>query len=125
MVLLLGSILLVVTAVVAIPYEVVSVNVSQPQNDSALNYHLAWVQSPLYGMNGNSNKLTHSFVPMSCGANMSVYHTDPGVFPNAGTPQVPILLLNHGYPESSYIWRDITPEISKRVPVFVSDASVF
>ncbi|KIV76915.1 hypothetical protein PV11_08764 [Exophiala sideris] len=103
-------------------YETVNVNVSMPRDNSALDPTLAWVTSQLYGFNGPGNdKLTHSFIPVSCGANMSVYHTDPGVFEHVGTDEVPILLLNHGYPESSYIWRNVTPEVSKRVPVFAPD----
>jgi hypothetical protein len=94
---------------------------SNQANSAPLDYELAWVTSQLYGYNGATNKLTHSFVPTSCGANLSIYHTDPKVFPDAGTPSRPILYLNHGYPESSYIWRNVTPEISKRVPVFVPD----
>ncbi|KAI1611052.1 Alpha/Beta hydrolase protein [Exophiala viscosa] len=117
-----ASLVLFIVVAQAAPYEVVNVNVSLPQNNSALDYNLAWVQSQLYGYNGaTNNQLTHSFVPVTCGANVSVYHTDPGVFANAGTPQTPILLLNHGYPESSYIWRDVTPVVSHRVPVFVPD----
>jgi hypothetical protein len=94
-----------------------------PPNSAPLNYELAWETSQLYGFNGDSSKLTHSFFSVGCGANMSVYHTDPAVFENAGTEQTPVLLLSHGYPESSYIWRDVTPVISKRVPVIVTDVS--
>jgi hypothetical protein len=86
-----------------------------------LDYQLAWVTSQLYGYNGATDKLTHSFITTSCGANLSIYHTDPNVFADAGTITRPILYLNHGYPESSYIWRNVTPEVSKRLPVFVPD----
>lgn len=101
------------------PYEIVSVNVSDPTNNAPLDTTLTYYR--LNGTNGNSSVLTHSFVPVSCGAVMSVHHTDPSVFSDAGTPERPILLLNHGYPESSYIWRKVTGEISKRLPVVVPD----
>ena len=107
-------------------WETVSVfNVSEPEDNAPLDWGLAYETSQLYGYNGQSgeDKLTHSFVPTSCGANMSVYHTDPTCFQGAGSAQTPVLLLNHGYPESSYIWRNVTPEVSKRVPVVVPDVS--
>jgi hypothetical protein len=100
-------------------YETVSVNVSTPTNNAPLNKELAFYK--LNGSNGASDQLTHSFIQVSCGSVMSVHHTDPDVFPDAGTPERPILLLNHGYPESSYIWRRVTPYISQRVPVIVPD----
>jgi hypothetical protein len=103
-------------------YETLSIrNVSEPESNAPLDYTLAYKTSRLYGYNGESKFLTHSFIPTSCGANLSVYHTNPDIFPNGGSKEVPILLLNHGYPESSYIWRQVTPLISKRVPVFVPD----
>lgn len=94
-----------------------------PPDNAPLDHELAWVTSQLYGYNGESSALSHSFFSVSCGANMSVYHTDPTVFADAGSARVPILLLNHGYPESSYIWRDVTPHVSQRVPVIASDVS--
>lgn len=106
-------------------YETVSVNISNPQDNAPLDYELAWIVSQLYGMNGNTDLLKHTFVETSCGANLSIYHTDPHVFPDAGQPSRPILYLNHGYPESSYIWRNVTPAISSRVPVYVPDVSYY
>ena len=100
-------------------YETVNVDVSHPKNNAPLNKELAYYR--LNGTNGKSGKLTHSFVPVSCGAVISVHHTDVNVFKDAGTKERPILLLNHGYPESSYIWRKITGAISARVPVIVPD----
>lgn len=100
-------------------YETVSVNVSQPRDNAPLNKELAYYR--LNGTNGNQLQLTHSFIPVSCGAVMSVHHTDPHVFAEAGSEKTPILLLNHGYPESAYIWRKITPEICSRVPCIVPD----
>lgn len=103
-------------------YEHVNIpNVSFPLSSAPLNQTLAYYR--LDGTNGASSQLTHSFVTVSCGANMFVHHTDPGVFPNGGTPETPILILNHGYPESSYIWRRVTPEICKRVPCIVPDVN--
>ena len=102
-------------------YEYVHGNVSHPQDNAPLDIELAYHTSRLAGANGKKQLLTHSFIPTSCGANLSVYHTDPDVFDRTGTKEVPILLLNHGYPESSYIWRNVAPEISKRVPVFIPD----
>lgn len=104
------------------PYEFASVNVSKPTNNAPLNKELAYYR--LNGTNGESDKLTHSFVRVSCGALMSVHHTDPGVYEDAGTADRPILLLNHGYPESSYMWRMTTVELSKRVPLVVPDVSL-
>lgn len=103
------------------PYETVSVNVSTPTNNAPLDTKLAYYR--LNGTNGHSDKLTHSFVRVSCGALMSVHHTEPHVYSDAGTAERPILLLNHGYPESSYIWRKTTAELSKRVPLVVPDVS--
>lgn len=102
-------------------YETVSVNVSTPTNNAPLERELAYYR--LNGTNGHSDKLTHSFVRVSCGALMSVHHTEPDVYSDAGTAARPILLLNHGYPESSYIWRKTTAELSKRVPLIVPDVS--
>src|ERR1700742_2456947 len=102
-------------------FETVSVNVSTPTNNAPLDETLAFYK--LNGTNGKHRQLTHSFIPVSCGAVMSVHHTDPHVFPDAGSKETPILLLNHGYPESSYIWRKITPSICSRVPCIVPDVS--
>ena len=120
-----GNVLLAFVAVIGSTsaYETVNVNVSIPQNNAPLNMTLAYETSRLSGINGPSGLLTHSFIPTSCGANMSVYHTDPDIFPNTGTPETPVLILNHGYPESSYIWRRVTPAMSQRVPLFVPDVS--
>lgn len=101
------------------PYESVNVNVSTPTNNAPLDVDLAYYR--LNGTNGRSDKLTHSFVRVSCGALMSVHHTDADVYSDAGTAERPILLLNHGYPESSYIWRKTTAELSKRVPLVIPD----
>lgn len=102
-------------------YETVNVNVSTPTNNAPLNKELAYYR--LNGTNGAQSQLTHSFIPVSCGAVMSVHHTDHQVFAGAGSAKTPVLLLNHGYPESSYIWRKITPEICSRVPCIVPDVS--
>lgn len=104
------------------PYEIVSVNVSTPTNNAPLDTRLAYYR--FNASNGQHQHLTHSYVPVSCGAVLSVHHTDPGVFPDAGTEERPILLLNHGYPESAYIWRKLTAALSKRVPLVVAEASV-
>lgn len=103
------------------PYEGVNRNVSSPTNNAPLNTELAYYK--LNGTNCNSNTLTHSFVRVSCGAVMSVHHTEPDVYSDAGTKERPILLLNHGYPESSYIWRKLTAALSRRVPLVVPDVS--
>lgn len=100
---------------------VISANASKGANSAPLNEELAYYK--LNGSNGASDKLTHSFVRVSCGALMSVHHTDPEVFPDAGTAERPILTLNHGYPESAYIWRKLTSTLSKRVPLVVPDVS--
>ncbi|KAF2232673.1 alpha/beta-hydrolase [Viridothelium virens] len=53
---------------------------------------------------------------------MSVHYTEPSVFGSmTGSPQKPITILTHGYPESSYIWRRVTGTLSERVPLFVVD----
>ena len=76
----------------------------------------------LRGHNGDDAHLTHSFVQTACGANLSVHYTDPSVWgKSTGSKIKPILILTHGYPESSYIWREVTPSVSKRTPVFVAD----
>lgn len=103
-------------------YETVSINVSTPANNSPLNENLAFYT--MSGYNGPTDQLTHSFIPVSCGANISVHHTDPGVFTDGGTPSAPVLLLNHGYPQSSYIWRAVTPSICERVPCIVPDVNL-
>jgi pimeloyl-ACP methyl ester carboxylesterase len=108
-------------AAVKYAYEGVNTNVSHPESNAPLNNTLAYYN--LEGFNGPSTTtLTHSFIPTTCGANLSIHHTDPSVWGNlTGTASKPIVLLTHGYPESSYIWRDVTPAISARVPVFVPD----
>lgn len=103
------------------PHESVNRNVSSPTNNAPLDTKLAYYK--LNGTNGKSNTLTHSFVRVSCGAMMSVHHTEPDVYSDAGTKERPILILNHGYPESSYIWRKLTAALSKRVPLVVPDVS--
>jgi hypothetical protein len=103
------------------PYEIVSVNVSEPTSNSPLDTTLAYYR--LKGYNGLSDTLTHGYFTVPCGANISVHYTDPDVFLDAGTADRPILLLNHGYPETSYIWRNVSPDISKRVPVVIPDVS--
>ncbi|KAF2167529.1 hypothetical protein M409DRAFT_22336 [Zasmidium cellare ATCC 36951] len=101
-------------------YELVNGNVSQPTSNAAFNITLADYR--LLGYNGNDTRLTHGFVQTDCGANLSVHYTNPSVWGNlTGTASRPILILTHGYPESSYIWRDVTPIVSTRVPVFVAD----
>ena len=101
-------------------YEHSNINVSQPQDNAPLDLSLA--SYSLTGYNGVSSTLTHSFFPTDCGANLSVHYTDPDVWADAtGTAKKPILILTHGYPESSYIWRDVVPTLSQRVPVFVPD----
>jgi hypothetical protein len=72
------------------PYETVSVNVSTPTNNAPLIKSLAYYR--LNGTNGNSDKLTHSFVRVSCGALMSVHHTDPDV--SSSPKSVPSRLNN-------------------------------
>ncbi|KAK4500865.1 hypothetical protein PRZ48_009057 [Zasmidium cellare] len=79
-----------------------------PFNATLANYRLR-------GHNGDDNQLTHSFVQSACGANLSVHYTDPSVWgKSTGSKTKPILILTHGYPESSYIWREVTPAVSKR-----------
>ena len=118
----LATTLGLVHAAATAKYETVNVNVSLPQNNAPLNESLANYR--LNGTNGPKSQLTHAFVDVPCGARISVHYTEPGVYPNAGSPEKPILLLNHGYPESSYIWRKVTPELSTRVPLFVPDVSL-
>ena len=104
-------------------YESVNLNVSQPQSNAPLNTTLAYYK--LDGYNGDSEYLTHGFIPVGCGANMSVHYSEPSVYGNlTGTAQKPILILTHGYPESSYIWRRLTGILSERVPLFVVDVGI-
>ena len=104
-------------------YETLDIaNVSEPQNNAPFNHTLAFYR--LAGLNGNSEYLTHDFIPVGCGANMSVHYTKRSVFGSmTGSPQKPITILTHGYPESSYIWRRVTGTLSERVPLFVVDVS--
>ena len=101
-------------------FEHTNVNVSKPENNAPLNPALAYYR--LNGFNGDDNQLTHGFFTTNCGANLSVHYSLPSVWEDlAGTAEKPILILTHGYPESSYIWRDVAPTLSKRVPVFIPD----
>ena len=109
--------------VAAAEYETVNVNVSLPQNNAPLNHTLAYYK--LNGTNGAKSQLTHGFVDALCGARLSVHNTDPGAYPDGGSPQKPVLLLNHGYPDPAYIWRKVTPELSGLVPLFVPDVSTY
>nr|POF04271.1 fluoroacetate dehalogenase [Quercus suber] len=104
----------------ALAYERTNVNVSHPESNANLNTTLAYYK--LAGYNGNDDFLTHGFVPTSCGANLSAHYTDPCVWGNqTGTTSRPILILTHGYPESSYIWRYVAGAVSARTPVFIPD----
>lgn len=101
-------------------FEQSSVNVSDPQDNAPLDLSLAYYR--LKGYNGDSDQLTHGFFSTSCGANLSVHYSQPSAWDGlAGTAEKPILVLTHGYPESSYIWRDVAPTVSQRVPVFIPD----
>lgn len=104
----------------ALRFEHVNVNVSHPESNAPLNTSLAHYR--LAGYNGPTHQLTHSFISTSCGANLSVRYSSPSAWDGlAGTAFKPILVLTHGYPESSCIWRDMSLTLSKRVPVFVPD----
>lgn len=105
----------------AVP-SISSVIVATPTDTAPLNHELAYYK--LKGSNGDKKELTHSFIKVACGATLSVHHTDPDVFSDAGTEERPILLLQHGYPESSYIWRKLTGQLSRRVPLIVADVSL-
>lgn len=107
-------------AALANAYDRATINVDYPQSSAPLDESLAYYQ--LTGHNGAEQKLTHGFFATDCGANLSVHYTEPSVWGSAtGTATRPILILTHGYPESSYIWRDVTPTVSARTPVFVAD----
>ena len=71
--------ILLICAVVASFCAIVSATL--PPNSAPLDETLAYYR--LNGTNGRSSQLTHSFVPVSCGAVLSVHHTDPDVFANA------------------------------------------
>ncbi len=104
-------------------FETANVNVSQPQSNAALDTTLAYYKLP--GKNADSQFLTHAFIPVACGANLSVHYTEPSVYGSlTGTPQKPVLLLTHGFPESSYMWRYATQALSERVPLFALDVSI-
>jgi len=102
-------------------YEAVNIkNVSQPESNAPLNTKLAYYR--LAGWNNEDPNLTHGFFPVGCGANLSVHYSQPTVYGNlTGTDEKPVLLLTHGYPESSYIWRRTTQAHSERVPLLVVD----
>ena len=101
-------------------YETVNVNVSTPVSNTRLNLTLA--DYKLSAFNGMQTTLTHGFYQTTCGSNLSFHYIDPAVWASAtGTASKPILLLAHGYPESSYIWRALTQSLSERVPLFVPD----
>lgn len=100
---------------VTVAYETVNVNISQPQTNAPLNTSLAYYN--MAGLNGN---LTRGSSQTLCGSSLSFHYTEPSVWGNkTGTPDRPILILTHGYPESSYIWRELTGNLSQRVPLFV------
>jgi len=58
-----------------------------------------------------------SSVKTSCGAEVFAYHRNI-THRNGKTP---ILVLIHGYPESSYMWRHVATRIPEDVPLFVPD----
>jgi hypothetical protein len=104
-------------------FETVNVNISQPQSNTPLNTTLAYYKLP--GHNADSQFLTHAFIPVTCGANLSVHYTEPSVYGSlTGTSKKPVLLLTHGFPESSYMWRRSTQVLSERVPLFALDVSI-
>ncbi|MCJ1395261.1 hypothetical protein MMC18_008145 [Xylographa bjoerkii] len=101
-------------------YETVNGNISVPQNNAPLNETLAYYKLPAF--NGVQDTLTHGFFQTSCGSNLSFHYTDPLVYGNqTGTASRPVMILTHGYPESSYIWRRMTQPLSERVPLIVPD----
>ncbi|KAK5152700.1 hypothetical protein LTS14_008234 [Recurvomyces mirabilis] len=101
-------------------YETVSINITQPQTHAPLNTALAYYK--LAGFNGDDDYLTRGFYQTTCGSNFSFHYTEPSVWGNeTGTRNKFILILTHGYPESSYIWRRVTSVSSSRLPVIVPD----
>lgn len=105
----------------AFPFGTFSINVSNPEDNAPLDHVLAYYR--LVGYNGAQNDhLAHDFFDTTCGARLSVHYSQPSAWDGlAGTAEKPVLVLTHGYPESSYIWRDVSPTISQRVPVFIPD----
>ncbi|MCJ1313909.1 hypothetical protein MMC25_007589 [Agyrium rufum] len=62
--------------------------------------------------------LIHGTYQTSTGSNLSFYYTHPKQFEGQHKP---VMLLTHGYPENSFIWRHHIPTLSKRLPLFVPD----
>jgi hypothetical protein len=107
-------------------YETLNIaNVSMPESNGPLNTTLAYYRLAASSCNGAGSLLSHAFIPVGCGANMSVHYTEPSVWGRAtGTDSKPVLILTHGYPESSYIWRRTTGPLSERVPLLVVDVGL-
>ncbi|KAF4589072.1 putative Fluoroacetate dehalogenase [Ophiocordyceps camponoti-floridani] len=88
--------------------------------EKQLNKTLANYRLP--GRNGHSSYLTHDFIPTTCGSRLSVHYTEPTVYGNlTGSAKKPVLILLHGWPQSSYAWRHVTQALSERVPVIAFD----
>ena len=86
-----------------------------PFNVTLANYKLPSQKGP-------SPSLSHGYFQTSCGSNLSFHYTDPSLWAGAaGSASLPVLVLTHGYPESSYEWRELTGPLSARVPLFVPD----
>ncbi|KAK5193611.1 hypothetical protein LTR92_006982 [Exophiala xenobiotica] len=58
--------------------------------------------------------LTHNVSKTSSGSEVHSYISDLG-------PDVPILTLIHGYPQSAYEWRRVVPALKDRVSLFVPE----
>ncbi|PHH78752.1 hypothetical protein CDD80_6303 [Ophiocordyceps camponoti-rufipedis] len=97
-----------------------AVNAECHPAEKALNKTLANYRLP--GRNGYSSYLTHDFIPTTCGSRLSAHYTEPTVYGNlTGSAKKPVLILLHGWPQSSYAWRHVTQALSERVPVIAFD----
>lgn len=61
--------------------------------------------------------LQQSSVPTASGSTVNFYHR----FPKDADPSYPILVLIHGYPQSSYMWRYVVRSLPADIPLFIPD----
>ncbi|MCJ1358749.1 MAG: hypothetical protein MMC33_008749 [Icmadophila ericetorum] len=73
----------------------------------------------LYGF----GSLKHGFHTTSTGSTVSFYHSNISQS-EIEAKGAPVLVLVHGWPQTSYMWRHLIPMLSDEYPLFVPDVNI-